>query len=137
MFKFPLILFFFVTNIFSLNLTMHDSDNPSASHILDIEVINDLLIVSGMIGGIEFYDISNPQQLNHLDSFNFSGGGGGGGSIKPNCIIAKDDYAYVTTNQGLGIINISNPTSPQFLGIVPGTNNYILCPLFIATSEKH
>jgi len=106
---------------------MHDSDNPSANHILDIEVIDDLLIVSGMIGGIEFYDISNPQELNYLDSFNFSGAAAGAGRfVKPNCIVAKDDYAYVTTNQDLGIINISNPTSPQSLGIVSGTNNYIL-----------
>ena len=28
----------------------------------------DLLIISGMIGGIEFYDISNPEILNHLDN---------------------------------------------------------------------
>ena len=43
----------------SMNLTLHDYDNPSATHILDTEIIGDLLIVSGMIGGIEFYDISN------------------------------------------------------------------------------
>ena len=48
------------------NLTLHDFDNPSATHILDVEIINNLLIVSGMLGGIEFYDISNPEVLNHL-----------------------------------------------------------------------
>ena len=117
-----------MNNIFSLNLTMHDSNNPSASHIVDAEIIDNILIVSGVVGGIEFYDISNPQQLNHLTSFNLSGGGGpgGGGGTKPNCIIAKDNYLYVTTSQGLGIMNISNPSNPEYLGIVSGTNNYIL-----------
>ena len=50
-----------MTFLYSLNLILHDYDNPSASHILDAEIQDDLLIISGMIGGIEFYDISNPE----------------------------------------------------------------------------
>jgi len=115
----------FIGTLLSKNLTLHDYDNPSASHILDAEIINNLLIVSGMIGGIEFYDISNPAELNHLDNLQLSGGGGGGGT-KPNCIVASGNYAYVTTSQGLGVINISNPSNPQYLGIVSNTNGYIL-----------
>ena len=117
-----------MTFLYSLNLILHDYDNPSASHILDAEIQDDLLIISGMIGGIEFYDISNPEILNHLDNLSLSGGGGGqgGGGTKPNCIVANGDYAYVTTSNGLGVINISNPSNPQYLGIVSGTNNYIL-----------
>jgi len=118
-------LFFFGNILISKNLILHDYDNPSATHILDATVHNDLLIVSGMIGGIEFYDISNPQILNHLDNLQLSNGGGGGGT-KPNCIAASGNYAYVTTNQGLGIINISNPSNPQYLGIISGTSGYIL-----------
>ena len=110
------------------NLTLYDYDNPSASHILDSEIINNTLIISGMIGGIEFYDISNPEVLNHLSNLPLSGGGGqgGGGGTKPNCIVASGDYAYVTTNRGLGVINIANPSNPQYLGIVSGTDNYLL-----------
>ena len=111
------------------NLILHDFDSPSASHILDVTITDDLLIVSGMLGGIEFYDISNPEVLNHLDNLQLSGGGGGGGGgggSKPNCIVTSGNYAYVTTNQGLGVINISNPSNPQYLGIVSGTNGYIL-----------
>ena len=67
--------------VVSKNLTLHDFDNPSATHILDATVHNDLLIVSGMIGGIEFYDISNPQVLSHLDNLQLSNGGGGGGNM--------------------------------------------------------
>jgi len=126
-----ILLFLNITFLYALNLTLHDYDNPSASHILDAVIQDDLLIVSGMIGGIEFYDISNSQSLNHLDNLQLTGGGGGGGQgggggTKPNCIVAKDDYVYVTTNRGLGIINISNPSNPQYLGIVSGTDGYIL-----------
>jgi len=125
MFKLVVIVILFWNHILGLNLTIHDYDNPSASHILDADIIDDILIVSGMIGGIEFYDISNREVLNHLDNLQLSGGGGGG-STKPNCIIAKDNYLYVTTNRGLGIINIVNPSNPQYLGIVSGTDGYIL-----------
>ena len=127
MFKLVVIVILFWNHILGLNLTIHDYDNPSASHILDADIIDDILIVSGMIGGIEFYDISNREVLNHLDNLQLSGGGGGGGGgTKPNCIIAKDNYLYVTTNRGLGIINIVNPSNPQYLGIVSGTDGYIL-----------
>ena len=111
--------------VLGLNLTLHDYDNPSASHILDAEIIDNILIVTGMVGGIEFYDISAPQNLAHLTSFNLSNGGGGGGS-KPNCIKALGDYAYVTTKNGVAILNISNPSNPQSLGYISGTSNMIL-----------
>ena len=65
-------IFIYITLLLNIiylkNLTIHDYDNPSASHILDTEIIDDILIVSGMIGGIEFYDISNREVLNHLDN---------------------------------------------------------------------
>ena len=114
---------------FPKNLTLHDYDNPSANHILDATIINNLLIVSGMLGGIEFYDISDPEVLNHLDNLQLSGGGGGqggGGGTKPNCVVASGNYVYVTTNRGLGVVDITNPLSPNYLGIVSGTDNYIL-----------
>ena len=119
-----LLLLSFIGFLFSLNLSLHDYHNPSATHILDAEVINDLLIVTGMMGGIEFYDISTPEVLNHLTSFNLSGGGGSG--VKPNCIRAIDNYAYITTTNGVAIIDISNPSNPQSLGYIADTNNLIL-----------
>jgi len=103
-----------------------DYHNPSATHILDAEVSEDLLVVVGMIGGIEFYDISNPESLNHLTSFNLSSGGGGGGGPKPNCISIIDGYAYVTAKNGVAIIDISNPSNPINLGYIAGTSNLIL-----------
>lgn len=121
-----IILIFIVSYCLGLNLILHDYHNPSATHILDSEIVGDILIVSGMIGGIEFYDISNESTLNHLTTFNLSSGGGGGGGNKPNCVTAIDDYAYFTSSNGVAIVNISNPSNPQSQGYIAGTNNMIL-----------
>ena len=107
---------------YSLNLTLTDYHNPAANHILDAEVIENVLIISAMIQGIEFYDISNPAELNHLTNFTLSNGGGGGGT-KSNCVIASGNYAYFTSSNGLYVVNISNPSDPQSQGFVSGTNN--------------
>ena len=37
-----------------------------------------------------------------------------------------DGYAYITTKNGVAIIDISNPSNPQSLGYISGTNNLIL-----------
>ena len=122
----------FFSFLLSKNLILHDYDAPSqnqANHTLDITIQEDLLIVVGMLGGIDFYDISIPSELNHLHNLKLSSGGGGGGQgggTKPNCMVTSGNYAYVTTNRGLGVINISNPSNPQYLGIVNGTDAYIL-----------
>ena len=54
---------------YALNLTITDYHDPQANHILDTEVYENTLIISAMIQGIEFYDISNGGQLNHIDHF--------------------------------------------------------------------
>lgn len=112
---------------FSLNLTLTDYHNPQANHILDAEIVGDILIISAMVQGIEFYDISNPGQLNHLTNFSLSSGGGGGGT-KANCVRATGNFAYFTTydERGLYVVNISNPSNPQSLGSVSNTSNYLL-----------
>ncbi len=114
----------FISLGFSLNLTLTDYHNPQANHFLDAEIVGDILIASAMVQGIEFYDISTPGELNHLANFRLSTGGGGGG-IKANSVRASGNYAYFTTysENGLYVVNISNPSNPQSLGIVSGTNN--------------
>ena len=88
-----------LSNCYCLNLTILDYHDPLANHILDAEIIDNTLIVSAMIQGIEFYDITNPTELDHIAHFTLSGGGGGGG-VKSNCVSANDDYAYFTSNNG-------------------------------------
>jgi hypothetical protein len=73
-----------------------------------------------MVQGIEFYDISNAGELNHIDHFSLGQQG------KANCVEAIDDYAYFTSKNGLYVVDISNPSNPQSLGSVNGTNNFIL-----------
>ena len=110
----------FTTSGFPLNLTLTDYNNPQANHFLDAEIVGDILIASAMVQGIEFYNISNPDQLNHLTNFNLSSGGGG---TKANCVRAQGDYAYFTSSNGLYVVNISNFSNPQSLGVVFGTSN--------------
>jgi len=50
-----LISFIFLFSFgYSLNLTLSDYHNPAANHILDAEVVGDVLIVSAMVQGIQF-----------------------------------------------------------------------------------
>jgi len=66
----------FTTVGFQLNVTLTDYHNPQTNHFLDAAIVGDILIVSAMVQGIEFYDISNPGNLNHLTNFNLSAYGG-------------------------------------------------------------
>ena len=112
--KYYYVLYCIISISYALNLTLTDYHNPTANHILDAEIIDNILIVSAMVQGIEFYDISNSGQLNHLSHFTLSGGGGGGGGggTKSNCVTASNNYAYFTSNNGLFVVNITNPSNP-------------------------
>ena len=105
---------------FGLNLTLLDSHNPTANHFLDAKIIGNTLIASGMVQGVEFYNISNPSNLDHLTNFNFGQG------TKSNCVTGYGDYAYFTANNGLYVVNISNPSNPINLGRVSNTSGYML-----------
>ena len=124
--KFILLFLYNLSFIFALNLRLTDYHNPQANHILDVEIIGNVLIVSAMVQGIEFYDISNDENINHLTNFSLSSGGGWGGGSKANCVRAIGNIAYFTSNNGLYIVDISNPSNPESLGSVSGTNNYNL-----------
>lgn len=112
---------------FTLNLTLTDYHNPQANHFLDAEIVGDILIASGMVQGIEFYDISISGELNHLTNFSLSGGGGGGGT-KANCVRAQGSYVYFTTynQKGLFVVSIYNPSNPLSLGAVTNSDNFLL-----------
>ena len=105
---------------YSLNLTITDYHDPQAHHILDAEIYENTLIISAMVQGIEFYDISSGGQLNHIDHFTLGQNG------KANCVEAIDNHAYFTSKNGLYVVDISSPSDPQSLGRVEGTNSLIL-----------
>ena len=105
---------------YSLNLTITDYHDPQANHILDAEIYENTLIISAMVQGIEFYDISSGGQLNHIDQFTLVQ------NRKANCVEAIDNYAYFTSKNGLYVVDISSPSNPQNLGRVAGPNNFIL-----------
>ena len=109
-----------ITGLYSLNLSIIDYHDPQANHILDAEVYENTLIISAMVQGIEFYDISNNGQLDHISHFSLSQ------NAKANCVEAYANNAYFTSRNGLYVVDISNPSNPQNLGRVSGTNNLIL-----------
>ena len=109
-----------------MNLYIHGTYDPTSRELLDAEIVGNVLILPGNLQGIEFYNISNPQFPIHLNNLQIQGGGGG----NTRCYYAKgkENTVYVSTNRGVAIINISNPSNPQFLGYIAGTqgNQYIL-----------
>ena len=109
-----------ITGLYSLNLSIVDYHDPQANHILDAEVYGNTLIISAMVQGIEFYDISNNGQLDHISHFSLSQ------NAKANCVEAYANHAYFTSRNGLYVVDISNPSNPQNMGRVSGTNNLIL-----------
>ena len=104
----------------ALNLTLTDYHDPAANHILDAEIVDNTLIISAMVQGIEFYDVTVGSNLNHLAHFTLGGG------VRANCVRANGNYAYFTSSNGLYVVNISNPANPQSLGNISNTSNLIL-----------
>jgi hypothetical protein len=115
-----ILLLYLPTLSISLNLSLLDYHDPTANHILDAEVIDNTLIISAMVQGIEFYDISDPATLNHLSHFTLGGG------VKSNCVTASGNYAYFTSSNGVYVVNISNPSNPSNYGNISGTSGLIL-----------
>jgi len=106
--------------VFSLNLSLTDYHDPQAHHILDAEVYNDILIISGMLQGIELYNILDPGTLSHIEHFTLGQGS------KANCVEAINNHAYFTSSNGLFVVNITNPLNPENLGSQIGTDSFIL-----------
>ena len=124
-----LILFLYLFQILNgKNLTIHNFYDPTARELLDAEIVGNTLILPGNLQGIEFYNISNPQNPIHLDNLQIQGGGGGGGNTRCYYARGTGNVVYITTHRGVAIINISNPSNPQFSGYISGTqgNQYVL-----------
>lgn len=115
-----ILLLFLPTLSISLNLSLVDYHDPIANHILDAEVIDNTLIISAMVQGIEFYDISDPASLDHLSHFTLGAG------VRSNCVTASGNYAYFTSSNGVYVVNISNPSNPTNYGNISGTSGLIL-----------
>lgn len=60
--------------------------------------------------GLRIVDISDPDDLDELGYYQ-------AGTASPRDIVVEEDLAYIAyNNEGLKIVNISNPASPQFVG---------------------
>jgi len=118
----------FVPFLSGKNLIIHNTYDPTARELLDAEIIGNTLILPGNLQGIEFYNISNPQNPVRLDNLQIQGGGGGGGNTRCYYARGTGNVVYITTHRGVAIVNISNPSNPNFTGYISGTqgNQYVL-----------
>ena len=93
-----------------LNMERFGSHDPDFFvHSLDVELHNDLALVTGY-GGLMIYDISeNIEYINHYLP------GTGRDTAVYNCC-ASDDVAFVTARgAGMFIVDISNPQRPELI----------------------
>ncbi|NQU04917.1 MAG: hypothetical protein HQ568_02405 [Calditrichaeota bacterium] len=103
-------LFFWSSSLFALNMERFGSHDPDYFvHSLDVELYGDLALVTGY-GGLMIYDIS--EDIEYLNRYL---PGGGRGVAVYNCC-ASNDVAYVTARgNGMYIVDISNPRSPELI----------------------
>lgn len=99
------------------------------------EVFDDLAIIIDMNGGLLTYNISNPSNPVHLDTFHDGG--------IPHDFFVKDDLLYLADHhQGLEIYNISNPSNLVKLGQIADvgdgeTDGVFVCENIAYTAEWH
>ncbi|WP_421893387.1 LamG-like jellyroll fold domain-containing protein [Marinoscillum sp.] len=79
--------------------------------IYDMEVANGYLYVTARYGEkLYIVDYTNPASLSVVGYYHF------GVNTIPADIVVESDYSYVTVDQGLKIIDISNPSAPSLAG---------------------
>ena len=99
------------------NLTLHNRYNPQNRELLDVKFSGNTMIITGNLNGTEFYDISDLE-------IPF----GNQNRALPNFIAAiSDSILYLSSrHRGIAIANISDPSNPQYIGMVtePSNSNY-------------
>ena len=120
-----LILTIFIILDFTIakNLTLHNRYDPQNRELLDVKFSGNTMIITGNLNGTEFYDISDSLNPVHLSNLEIPFGNQN--RALPNFIAAtSDSILYLSArHRGIAIVNISDPSNPQFIGMVPQPNN--------------
>ena len=107
------ILFFICPYLTAKNLSLESRINPPARELMDVEVIGNLLIVPGNLDGYDFYDISVPNDPQHITNFQVPMNNNR--SLPGFWVCATDSFAYFTSRSkgsGSAIVDISDPDNP-------------------------
>ena len=102
------ILFFICPYLTAKNLSLESRINPPARELMDVEVIGNLLIVPGNLDGYDFYDISVPNDPQHITNFQVPMNNNR--SLPGFWVCATDSFAYFTSRSkgpGSAIVDIS------------------------------
>ena len=120
-----LILTIFIILDFTIakNLTLHNRYDPQNRELLDVKFSGNTMIITGNLNGTEFYDICDSLNPVHLSNLEIPFGNQN--RALPNFIAAtSDSILYLSArHRGIAIVNISDPSNPQFIGMVPQPNN--------------
>ena len=112
-------LILFVGFLSAKNLTIEQRITPSNFELLDVEIDNGLMIIPGGLGGSSIFDISDPNDPHQIGQISVYGCDFG---RVYNWEIAGE-FAYAAGRDcGIAIVNISDPTSPQLVGIIDPTD---------------
>ncbi len=109
--------------VIAKNLILHNRYNPQIRELLDIKFSGNTMIITGNLNGTDFYDISDSLNPIHLSNLEIPFGNQN--RALPNFIAAvSDSTLYLSSRQrGIAIANISNPSNPQYIGMVTQPNN--------------
>ena len=94
------------------------TDGTNLSHPTDIYVSGNYIYVTngGSISSFEIFDISDP--INIVYKGSIQDGDGGAEFLNPTNVVVSGNYAYMTAygDNGLEIVNVSDPTNPTHAG---------------------
>jgi len=115
--------FFCLHFVIAKNLILHNRYSPQNRELLDIKFSGNTMIITGNLNGTDFYDISDSLNPIHLSNLEIPFGNQN--RALPNFIAAvSDSILYLSSrHRGIAIANISDPSNPQYIGMVSQPNN--------------
>lgn len=95
-----------------LNLTIHFTQNPPNHELLDVEISGNILIVPGNLGGIDFFNITNPESPELLTTYEIGG-------CKPYHVVAREEILFASCKyDGIAMLDFSSPEDPTEIGYI-------------------
>ncbi len=97
------------------NMPVILATNKNASYAYRLDIVDDMLYVAANYDGLVLYDLANPANPSFVTEYDFVTSGG----IRD--VKVSGNYAYCansssSSTNSLGIVNVSNPSDPIYVG---------------------